>query len=140
MVRVRQSRRIVWDLATMGAVVISELEVVKMRMGRVRSLGHSRWAVLGVLRGPMRQVIGGVLRQVVLSDVLDFRIGARVMVRVWLERMRGVVLAQVIRRQRRRIVWDRARMGAAVVCELEASRLVFVKMRMGRVSSIAHRV
>src|SRR6266508_1266383 len=129
----------------MCAVVISEVEAsrlvsVKMRMGWVTSIRHSRRAVGVVLRGPMRQVIGGVLRQVVLSDVLDFRIGARVMVRVWLERMRGVVLAQVIRRQRRRIVWDRARMGAAVVCELEASRLVFVKMRMGRVSSIAHRV
>src|SRR2546430_13454138 len=129
----------------MAAVVSSELVVgllvVRMRMGRVSSLGHSRWAVVGVLRGPMRQVIGGVLRQVVLSDVADFPIGAGVMVRVWLERMRGVVLAQVTRqrRQRRRIVWDRARMGAAVVSELEASRLVSVKMRMGRVSSVGHR-
>src|SRR6266545_7063717 len=121
--------------------IISELEVVRMRIGRVSSLGHSRWAVVGELRGPMRQVIGGVLRKVVLSDVADFPIGAGVMVRVWLERMRGVVLAEVTRqrRQRRRIVWDRARMGAAVISELEASRLVSVKMRMGRVSSVGHR-
>src|SRR5207253_1873840 len=127
----------------MVAAVISELGVgrmvsVRMRIGRVSSIGHSRWAVVGVLRGPMRQVIGGVLRQVVLSDVADFPIGAGVMVLVSLPPLRAVVLAQAKRQRwrRRRIVWDRARMGAAVVSELEASRLVSVKMRMGRVSSV----
>jgi hypothetical protein len=127
----------------MGAAVISELGVgrmvsVRMRMGRVSSLGHSRWAVVGVLRGPMRQVIGGVLRQVVLSGVAGFRIGARVMVRVWLERVGGVFPAQVIRRQSRRIVWDLARMVAAVISELGVGRMVSVRMRMGRVSSVGH--
>src|SRR2546430_17388807 len=116
----------------MAAVVSSELVVgllvVRMRMGRVSSLGHSRWAVVGVLRGPMRQVIGGVLRQVVLSDVADFLIGAGVMVRVWLERMRGVVLAQVSRqrRQKRRVVWNRGMVGTGVVSLLGASRMLFV--------------
>src|SRR5262249_9156397 len=41
------------------------------------------------------------------------------------------------RRQSRRIVWDdRARMRAVVISELEAIRLVYVSLRMGRVSSL----
>src|SRR5262245_43983675 len=45
------------------------------------------------------------------------------------------------RRQSRRIVWDdRARMRAVVISELEAIRLVYVSLRMGRVSSIGPNV
>ena len=53
------------DRARMGAAVISELEgiqlvSVNLRMGRMSSIGHSRRAVVVVLR----RVIGRVLRQV----------------------------------------------------------------------------
>src|SRR6516225_8252119 len=45
------------------------------------------------------------------------------------------------RRQSRRIVWDdRARMRAVVISELEAIRLVYVSLKMGRVSSIGPNV
>src|SRR5215831_16401059 len=49
-----------------AAVVISELEIIRMRMRRV----------LGLL----------------LSDVVDFRIGDRVMVHAWLELEGGIIL------------------------------------------------
>ena len=84
----------------MDAAVLMELEAsrlasIKMRMGRVSSIGHSRCAVIAVLRGHMRQMVGSVLRRVVLSDVANFQISARMMVQVWLERVCGVVLAHV---------------------------------------------
>ena len=92
-----------------AAVVISELEVVRMRMGR--------------------------MLRVLLGDVVDFRIGVRVMAKVCLERLGGVVPAQVTRqrRQGRQIGWDRAVMGVAVI---SVSRLVSVNMMMGRISSM----
>src|SRR6516225_4981696 len=92
-----------------AAVVISELEVVRMRMGR--------------------------LLRLLLGDVVDFRIGVRVMAKVCLERLGGVVPAQVTRqrRQGRQIGWDRAVMGVAVI---SVSRLVSVNMMMGRISSM----
>src|SRR6516165_11019391 len=76
----RQNRRIVWDdRARMGAAVICELEVsqlgyVRMRMGRVSSIGHSVHAGIIELRGQMKQVIGVVL------DEVNFRIGNMVQV------------------------------------------------------------
>src|SRR5215471_15501576 len=90
-------------------VVISELEIIRMRMGRVLRL--------------------------LLSDVVDFRIGARVMAKVCLELLGGVVPAHVTgpRRRRRQVVWDLAGMVAAVI---SVSRLVSVNMRMGRISSM----
>ena len=90
-------------------VIISELEVVRMRMGR--------------------------MLRVLLGDVVDFRIGVRVMAKVCLERLGGVVPAQVTRqrRQGRQIGWDRAVMGVAVI---SVSRLVSVNMMMGRISSM----
>ena len=90
-------------------VIISELEVVRMRMGR--------------------------MLRVLLGDVVDFRIGVRVMANVCLERLGGVVPAQVTRqrRQGRQIGWDRAVMGVAVI---SVSRLVSVNMMMGRISSM----
>src|SRR5262245_56573117 len=94
-------------------VIISELEVVRMRMGR--------------------------MLRVLLGDVVDFRIGARVMAKVCLELLGGVVPAHVTgpRRRRRQVVWDFAGcvswMGAAVI---SVRRLVSVNMRMGRMSSM----
>jgi hypothetical protein len=85
----RQSRRIVWDRASMGAAVICELEVsqlgyVRMRMGPMSSIGHSVHTVVIGLGGQMKQVIG-----IVLGGV-DFRIGD-VMVQVCLEEEGGTI-------------------------------------------------
>src|SRR5262249_25219238 len=44
------------------------------------------------------------------------------------------------RRQSRRIVWDDRASRAVVISELEAIRLVYVSLRMGRVSSIGPNV
>ena len=61
--------------------------------------------------------------------------------KVWPSRSMSPARVTQQRRQNRRIVWDdRARMGAAVICELEVSQLGYVRMRMGRVSSIGHSV
>src|SRR5215813_7696720 len=83
----RWSRRIVWDLAGIGAAVISvsRLVSVNIRMSRISSM-------VG-LRGDMKQVVGGVLQQVVRGDQveLDSRINDCVMVHGWLERGGGVV-------------------------------------------------
>src|SRR5262245_1667137 len=55
----------------------------------------------------------------------------------WLSRSMSPARVTRQRRQSRRIVWDdRARMRAVVISELEAIRLVYVSLRMGRVSSI----
>src|SRR5262249_56758028 len=82
----RQSRLTVWDRAGMGAAVISELEArqsvyVNRKIGRMSSIGHSKYAVAVELRGHMKRVVGRVPRQVVRSDggEADFRIGDRVM-------------------------------------------------------------
>jgi hypothetical protein len=57
--------------------------------------------------------------------------------KVWRSRSQSPARVTQQRRQNRRIVWDdRARMGAAVICELEVSQLGYVRMRMGPVSSI----
>src|SRR5262249_24001480 len=59
--------------------------------------------------------------------------------KVWRSRSMSPARVTQQRRQNSRIVWDdRARMGAAVICELEVSQLGYVRMRMGRVSSIGH--
>ena len=59
--------------------------------------------------------------------------------KVWRSRSMSPARATQQRRQNRRIVWDdRARMGAAIICELEVSQLGYVRMRMGRVSSTDH--
>ena len=85
----RQSKQIGWDRARMGGVTVEpeagQLVYVNMRMSRISSM-------VG-LRGDMKQVVGGVLQQVVLGDrvEVDSRINGRVMVHAWLERRRGVV-------------------------------------------------
>src|SRR6516225_3926644 len=98
-----------------------------MRMSRISSISHT--AVVVELRGHVKRVIDRVLRQVVLSDggEVDFRIGARVMVVIrWGRLQRGVFAGCV--------AW----MGAAVISELEASRLVSVRMRMSWLNLIGH--
>ena len=75
----------------------------------------------------MKRVVGGLLQRVIVS--------VRVIAKVCLERLGGVVPAQVARPRRRSrwVVWDLAGMGVAVI---SASRLVSVNMRMSRISSM----
>src|SRR5215831_12258354 len=85
----RQSRRTVWDRAGMGAAVISELEArqlvyINRKIGRMSSIGHSKYAVVLGLRGQMNQVFGLALGEV------DFRIGD-VMLQGCLEEKGGAV-------------------------------------------------
>ena len=62
-------------------------------------------------------------------------------IEVWRSRSMSPARVTQQRRQSRRIVWnDRARMRAVVISELEAIRLVYVNLRMGRVSSIGPNV
>ena len=92
-----------------------------------------------MLHGRKKRVIGRVLRRVVVSDVVDFRIGARVMTKVCLERLAGVVPAHVTRQrcQSNRIVLDLAGIGVAAISELGASRVAAsVSLTMGCVSSM----
>src|SRR5262245_26393200 len=83
----------------------------------------------------MKRIIGGVLRRVVVSDVVYFRIGARVMAQVCLG---GFVPAHITRqrRQSRRIVWGVAGIVAAVINELGTSRVASVSLTMGCVISV----
>src|SRR5215510_6753609 len=79
----RRSRRVVWDRAMMGVAAISASRLVSVNMRMRRSIS----SMFG-LRGGMKQVVGGVLQQVVLGDQVevDSRINDCVMVHVWLER------------------------------------------------------
>ena len=90
-----------------------------------------------VLRGRMKRIVGRLLQRVVVAvrGGVGFRIVDRVMIQVCLERLGGVVPAQVARPRRpsRRVVWDLAGMGVAVI---SASRLVSVNIRMSRISSM----
>ena len=62
-------------------------------------------------------------------------------IEVWRSRSMSPARVTRQRRQSRRIVLDdRARMRAVAISELEAIRLVYVNLRMGRVSSIGPRV
>src|SRR6516165_11051982 len=85
----------------------------------------------------MKRIVGTVLQRAVVAvgGGVGFRIVDRVMIQVCLERLSGVVPAQVARPRRwsRRVVWDLAGMGVAVI---SASRLVSVNMRMSRISSM----
>src|SRR5262249_7050697 len=90
----------------------------------------------------MKRVVGRLLQRVVVSDVIDFRIGARVMVQVCLGRVGRGVPAQVTRQRRRSrlIVWDLAGMGAAVISELGANRFDSVTLTAARVGRVLRRV
>src|SRR5215813_11122901 len=92
-----------------------------------------------MLCGRKKRVVGRRLQRVVVGDVVDLRIGACVMALVCLARLGGVVPARVIRkrRQARRVVWDLAGIGVAVISELGASRVAAsVSLTMGYVSSM----
>src|SRR6516225_7631108 len=91
-----------------------------------------------MLRGRKKRVVGRRLQRVVVSDVVDLRIDARVMAQVCLARLGGVVPAHVARqcRQSRRVVCDVAGIGASVISELGAGRFASVNLTMGRVSSV----
>src|SRR5262249_21629302 len=90
-----------------------------------------------VLRGRMKRIVGRLLQRVVVAvrGGVGFRIVDRVMIQVCLERLGGVVFPQVARprRRSRRVVWDLAGGGVAVI---RAIRVVFVNIRMSRVSSM----
>src|SRR5215469_13741337 len=88
-----------------------------------------------MLRGRMKRVVGRRLQRVVVSDVVDLRIGARVMALVCLARLGGFLPAHQ-RRQSRRVVCDLARMSAAIISGLGTSRFASVNLTMGRVSSM----
>ena len=89
------------------------------------------------LRGRMKRIVGRLLQRVVVAvrGEVGFRIVDRVMIQVCLERLGGVVPAQVARPRRRSrwVVWDLAGMGIAVI---SARRSVSVNMRMSRISSM----
>src|SRR5262249_59163464 len=88
----------------------------------------------------MKRIVGRLLQRVAVAvrGGVGFRIVDRVMAKVCLERLGGVVRAHVTRQRRRsrRIVWDLAGIGADVISELGASRLDSVNMRMSRISSM----
>src|SRR5262245_62192473 len=116
----------------MGAAVISELEArqlvyVNRKIGRMSSIGHSKYAVAIELRGHMKRVVGRVPRQVVRSDggEADFRIGDRVMAVIrWGRLHRGVFAGCVS--------W----MGAGVVI----SEIEIIRVRMCGVMRMLLRV
>src|SRR6516225_5395193 len=126
-------------------------------MVRQLELGHILWRgrVVRVERAHRVRVVRGVQKMPdVGNGVIGFdhvRLHVRDLVMAFLEDelvrccvthhrgSRSMSPARVTRqrRQSRRIVWDdRARMRAVVISELEAIRLVYVSLRMGRVSSI----
>src|SRR5262249_53478546 len=106
----RQNRRIVWDDgARMGAAVICELEVSQLGYVRMR-MDRVSPTGHGAVVVELQQVVFGV------RGGVDFRI------------------VTVVIRWGRLLYW----MGAAVINDLEASQLGYIKMRMGPVSSIGH--
>src|SRR6516164_6937207 len=99
----------------------------------------------------MKRVIGRVLRRVVVSDVVDFRIGAPVIAVIRGGRLpRSVVVgcesscsrsvgSARITGQRRKsggIGGNGARGGAAVISEFDVSGLFPVNMRRGRIGGM----
>src|SRR5262249_52633298 len=84
-------------------VIISELEVVRMRMGRVLRL--------------------------LLGDVVDFRIGDRVMVRAWLELEGGMILVAARRLSER----ERIARNESVLCGCRLREGLFASPGHGRI-------
>src|SRR5215472_8249048 len=143
----RQARRIVWDLAGIGAAVISELGAsrvaasVNLTMGRVSSMGGVVPARVIRKRRQARRVVCDVagIGAAVISELGASRVAASVSLTMGcVSSMGGVIPARVIRerRQARRIVWDLAGIGAAVISELGASRFDSVNSTTAWVSSI----
>src|SRR5215471_17621659 len=158
-----------WGIRTVCGLALDYLSKMKIAvMVRQLDLGHILWCgrVVRVERAHRVRVVRSVQKMPdVGSGVIGFdhvRFHVRDLVMAFLEdelvrccvthhrardievwRSRSMSPARVTRqrRQSRRIVWDdRARMRAVVISELEAIRLVYVSLRMGRVSSIGPNV
>ena len=69
------------DSTTLRDCTARQLVYVNRKIGRMSSIGHSKYAVAVELRGHMKRVLGRVPRQVVRSDggEANLRIGDRVM-------------------------------------------------------------
>src|SRR5262249_46877759 len=141
----RQARRIVWDLAGIGAAVISELGAsrfasVSLTMARVSSMaGVVPAHVIRERRQSRRLMDLAGIGAAVFGDLGACRF-CSVRLRVGCLFPTGRFSALHVireRRQARRVVWDLAGIGAAVISELGASRFASVSLTMGRVSSMA---
>src|SRR5262245_66688443 len=91
----RRSRRVVCDVAGIGAAVISELGAgrfasVNLTMARVSSVGEGMCADVLLLRRRKRRVVCGMPKRVVVVVVVVVRIGARGVALVCVARVRGV--------------------------------------------------
>src|SRR5262249_62208365 len=118
-----------------GAVVLA--------MGCVTSMGGVVPAHVTRERRRGRRIVCDVagIGTAVISELGASRVAASVNLTMGrVSSMGGVVPAHVIRerRQARRVVWDLAGIGAAVISELGAGRIASVSLTMGRVSSIGH--
>src|SRR5262249_6511941 len=100
-----------------------QLVYVNRKIGRMSSIGHSKYAVAVELRGHMKRVLGRVPRQVVRSHggEADFRIGDRVMAVIRWGRLHRGIFADCLS-------W----MGAAVVI----GGLEIVVYRLGGVHGV----
>src|SRR5262249_3730869 len=153
-----------WGIRTVCGLALDYLSKMKIAvMVRQLDLGHILWCgrVVRVERAHRVRVVHSVQKMPdVGSGVIGFdhvRFHVRDLVMAFLEdelvrccvthhrardievwRSRSMSPARVTwqRRQSRRIVWDRASMGAAVICELEAGQLGYVNRRIGRMRSI----
>src|SRR5262249_14821460 len=121
--------------AVICKVGASRFAAVNLTTARVSSIGRSRRAVVVVLhRGEVDFGIGAP----VIAVIRWSRLPRGVFVGCVGWRSRSVGHARITRQRRQggRIGWDRADMGAAVISELEARRLVYLNTRMDRISSM----
>src|SRR5215813_3516631 len=142
----RQARRVVWELAGIGAAVISELGAsrvaasVSLTMGCVSSMGGVVPAHVIRERRQARRIVWDLagIGAAVISELGASRFASVSLTMGRVSSMAGVVPAHVIRerRQARRIVWDLAGIGAAVISELGTSRFDSVNSTTAWVSSI----
>src|SRR5262245_50319454 len=162
----RNRTRSRWGVRTgLCGLALDYLSKMKIAvMVRQLDLGHILWGgrVVRVERAHRVRVVRGVQKMpdvgngVIGFDHVRFHVRDLVMafledelvrccvphhrarnIEVWRSRSMSPARVTRQRRQSRQIVWDdRARMRAVVISELEAIRLVYVSLRMGRVSSI----
>src|SRR5215471_15979224 len=166
----RLDQRQIWSCRFLGFLLLSiYLSKMKIAvMVRQLDLGHILWCgrVVRVERAHRVRVVRSVQKMLdagnglISFDHVRFHVRDLVMafledelvrccvthhrardIEVWRSRSMSPARVTRQRRQSRRIVWDhRARMRAVVISELEAIRLVYVSLRMGRVSSIGPNV
>src|SRR5215469_1815143 len=135
-----------WDLAGIGAAVIGELGAgrfasVNLTMGRMSSMGGAVPAQVTRERRQARRIVWDLagIGAAVISELGARRFASVNLTMGRMSSMGGVVLAHVTRQRRRsrRVVWDLAGVGVAVIREFGASRVVSVSLTMGCVSSMA---